>query len=83
MLKKFAALAAGATLRETMELANLAASLVVHQLGTWAAPRFGVVPAKPRIHFGAVIIGKLPTRKGDAGRPSLLHSFTSGKSAQP
>ncbi len=29
-----AALAAGATLREAMELANLAASIVVHQLGT-------------------------------------------------
>ena len=28
------ALAAGATLRETLELANAAASIVVHQLGT-------------------------------------------------
>ena len=34
-------------------------------------------------YFGAVIIGKLSVRKGDAGKPSLFHRFTSGKSAQP
>ena len=32
---------------------------------------------------GAVIIGKSSVRNGDAGRPSLFHKLTTGKSAHP
>ena len=45
-------------------------------------PTHNFVPAC-EFHFGPVTMGKLSVRKGEAGRPSLFHRFTTGKSAQP